>query len=215
MLKVLVSDSIAQEGIDLLKERAQVDVRTSLDKEELKGILGDYDGLIVRSETKVTADVVEAGAKLQVIGRAGVGVDNIDLEAATRQGIAVVNAPTGNTIAAAEHTMALMLSLARHIPQANASMRQGEWERSSFMGVEIRNKTLGIIGLGKVGSEVARRAASFNMQLLGYDPYVSQDFARHLGLELTALESPRFSVRWRFSTPKTRVLHRKISTTET
>ena len=188
MLRVIVSDPIAREGVELLSRQAEVDVRTGLDKEKLKRILPEYDGLIVRSETKVTADVVDAGAKLQVIGRAGVGVDNIDLEAATRRGIAVVNAPTGNIIAAAEHTMALMLALARHVPQASASMRQGEWKRSLFTGTEVRGKTLGIIGLGKVGSEVARRAAGFDMRLLGYDPYVSPEHAKRLGLELASLE---------------------------
>ena len=188
MPKVLISDPIAQEGIDLLIQHAQVDVRPGLSKEELKRILPEYDALIVRSETKVTADVIAADSRLQVIGRAGVGVDNIDLEAATQRGIAVVNAPTGNTIAAVEHTMALMLALARHVPQANASLRGGEWKRSAFVGVEVRNKTLGIVGLGRVGAEVARRAASFNMQLLGYDPFVSPDYARNLGVELTSLD---------------------------
>ncbi len=188
MPRILISDPIAQEGIDLLGQYAEVDVRPGLAREELKRILPDYDGLIVRSETKVTADVIQAGAKLRVIGRAGVGVDNIDLESATRRGIAVVNAPTGNTLAAAEHTMALLLALARHISQANASLRQGEWKRSAFVGVELRRKVLGIVGLGRVGSEVARRAASFNMRLLGYDPFVSPDYARNLGVELTALE---------------------------
>ena len=188
MPKVLISDPIAQEGIDLLSQHAEVDVRPGLSKDELKRILPEYDALIVRSETKVTADVIAADSRLQVIGRAGVGVDNIDLEAATQQGIAVVNAPTGNTIAAVEHTMALMLAMARHVPQANASLRGGEWKRSAFVGVEVRNKTLGIVGLGRVGAEVARRAASFNMQLLGYDPFVSPDHARNLGVELTSLD---------------------------
>ena len=189
MPKILVADRIANEGIDALKARGmQVDLRTGLPKEELKAALADYEALIVRSETQVTAEIIEAGKKLVVIGRAGVGVDNIDLEAATRQGIAVVNAPTGNTLAAAEHSVALMLALARHIPQANASMREGKWNRSAFVGVELRGKSLGIIGLGRVGSEVARRAASFNMHLLGYDPFVSQDFARNMGVELVSLQ---------------------------
>ncbi len=188
MPRILISDLIAQEGIDLLNQHAQVDIRPGLSKEDLKRILPEYDGLIVRTETIVSADVIEAGTKLQVVGRAGIGVDNIDLDAATQQGIAVVNAPTGNTIAAAEHAMAMMLALARHIPQANATLREGAWKRSSFMGVELCNKTLGIVGLGRVGSEVARRAASFNMRLLGYDPFVSQDYAWHLRVELTSLE---------------------------
>ncbi|MBI4338679.1 MAG: phosphoglycerate dehydrogenase [Chloroflexi bacterium] len=188
MPKVLIADRIAQEGVDALKGRAQVDVKLGLSKEELKAALRDYDALIVRSETQVTTDVIEAGEKLVVIGRAGVGVDNINLEAATRRGIAVVNAPTGNTLAAAEHSMALMLALARHIPQASASLRESKWNRSAFVGVELRGKTLGIVGLGRVGSEVARRAASFSMHLLGYDPFVSPDYARNLGVELVSLE---------------------------
>ena len=185
--RVLISDTIAQEGVDLLSRHAQVDVRPGMTIGELKDAVADYDGLIVRSETKVTAEVIRAGTRLQVIGRAGVGVDNIDLEAATLQGIAVVNAPTGNTIAAAEHTRALMLAMARYVSQANATMRAGEWNRSAFVGVEMRGKTLGIIGLGRVGTEVARRAAGFSMDLLGHDPFVSTDYAGHLGVELVSL----------------------------
>ena len=188
MHRVLVSDPVAQEGIDLLKSAAEVEVRTGLSAAELIGILPEYDGLVVRSETKVTADVIRAGGRLHVIGRAGVGVDNIDLEAATLRGIAVVNAPTGNTVAAAEHAIALMLALARHVPQADASLKRGEWRRAEFMGTEVRNKVLGVVGLGRVGSEVARRAAGFSMRLLGYDPFVTPDFARHLGVELVSME---------------------------
>ncbi|MEK7353148.1 MAG: phosphoglycerate dehydrogenase, partial [Chloroflexota bacterium] len=156
--------------------------------EELIAIIGDYDALVVRSQTKVTAKVIEAGKKLQVIGRAGVGVDNIDVEAATRLGIIVVNAPSSNTISAAEHTIALILSLARHIPRANASLKAGEWRRNEFTGIEVRNKTLGIIGLGNVGSEVAKRATGLEMKLLGYDPFVSAENARNLGVEVVHLE---------------------------
>lgn len=188
MPKVLIADPIAQEGVDLLNKYVEVDIRPGLSKDELKNIIGEYDGLVVRSETKVTSDVIECGMKLQVIGRAGVGVDNIDLEAATHHGVAVVNAPTGNTLAAAELTMALMLALSRHIPQANATLREGAWKRSAFVGVELRNKTLGIMGLGRVGSEVAKRAASFDMVILGHDPFVSAEFARNAGVELTSIE---------------------------
>ncbi len=184
MPKILVADPIAPEGIDLLKSRAEVDVKRGLKAEELIDILGDYDALIVRSETKVTEPVIAAGKKLQVIARAGVGVDNIDLEAATGGGIAVVNAPAGNTIAAAEHTMALILAAARNVPQAHDSLKQGRWERSAFMGIEVRNKTLGIIGLGRVGSEVARRARSFSMRPIAYDPFVSPEYAQMSGVEL-------------------------------
>jgi D-3-phosphoglycerate dehydrogenase len=187
MSKILVSDPIATEGIELLRTQGEVDVKLRLDPQELISIIGEYDALVVRSETKATAEVIEAGVKLQVIGRAGVGVDNIDLEAATRKGIAVVNAPTGNTIAAAEHTIALMLALARNIPRANESLRRGEWTRSIFIGVEVRNKVLGVIGLGKVGAEVARRAVAFHMRVLGSDPFVSQEQAAFLGVELASL----------------------------
>jgi len=188
MARILVADPIAQEGVQrLIDANHEVDVRTGQKPDELLKTIGDYDALVVRSETQVTADVISAGQRLQVVGRAGVGVDNIDLDAATRRGIAVVNAPTGNTIAAAEHTMALMLALVRNIPQSDASMRKGEWKRSAFVGVEVRNKTLGIIGLGKVGSEVARRARAFEMRLVGYDPYVPQEYARNLGVALADL----------------------------
>ena len=187
MPRVLVADPIDQEGIDLLRTATEVDVRTGLSNAELTESIPEYDALVVRSETKVTAQVIEAGKRLQVIGRAGVGVDNIDLEAATQRGISVVNAPTGNTVAAAEHAIALMLALARHVPQAHASLKGGEWRRADYMGTEVRNKVLGIVGLGRVGSEVARRAVGFRMRLLAYDPFVSPDYARHLGVELVSM----------------------------
>jgi len=186
--KILIADPIAQEGIDLLKGHADVDVTTGMKPEELVAVVGDYDALVVRSETKVTAAVIEAGKKLQVVARAGIGVDNIDLDAATSAGVAVVNAPTGNTVAAAEHTVALMLALSRNIPSAHRSMKDGEWKRSAFMGVEVRNKTLGVIGLGRVGSEVVRRAQSFAMNLVAYDPFVAPDYAHRLGVELLSFE---------------------------
>ena len=189
MARILVADPIAEQGVERLASAGHtVDVRTGLKADAIEGIIGSYDGLVVRSETQVTAQLIAAGQRLQVIGRAGVGVDNIDLEAATQRGIPVVNAPTGNTTAAAEHTMALILALARHVPQADASLRRGEWRRRDFMGTEIRNKTLGIIGLGKVGSEVARRAQAFQMRILAHDPYLPQDAARNLGVELTGLD---------------------------
>jgi D-3-phosphoglycerate dehydrogenase len=187
-MKILVADPVAKEGIEALKAQAEVDVKLGLKPEELKSIIGDYDALVVRSETKATAEVIQTGKKLQVIARAGVGLDNIDVEAATRQGVVVVNAPTGNTIAAAEHTIAMILALARHIPQANAKLKSGAWQRSDYMGIELKSKTLGVIGLGNVGSEVARRAQAFNMRLVGYDPFVSADYARNLGVELVPLE---------------------------
>ncbi len=188
MDRVLIADPIAGDGVDRLSARLAVDVITGMKPEELEQVIGDYDGLVVRSETRVTSRVIAAGRRLRVIARAGIGVDNIDLTAATGAGIAVVNAPIGNTVAAAEHSLALMLALARNIPQAYQSLKQGEWRRSAFMGVEVRNKRLGIVGMGRVGSEVARRAASFGMRLLGYDPFVGPDYARRLGVELLPLD---------------------------
>ncbi len=199
--RVLVADPIAQDGIDRLASGAEVEVRTGLSPEELRAIIGAYEALVVRSETKVTADIIDAGRRLLVIGRAGVGVDNIDLQAATQRGIVVVNAPTGNTISAAEHTIGLMLALARHIPQADASLRRGEWKRSKFIGVELRGKTLGIIGLGQVGSEVARRARGLEMRLIAHDPFVPEERARALGVEL--VELPRLPAESDFITVHT------------
>jgi D-3-phosphoglycerate dehydrogenase len=186
-MKVLVTDSISEEGIAILRDLAQVDVRNKLTPEEILSIIGDYEALMVRSQTRVTADIIEAGKKLQVIARAGVGIDNVDVEAATRCGVLVVNAPTGNTVSAAEHAMALMLAIARNVPQANVSLKSGEWRRSEFMGTELRGKTLGIIGLGNVGSEVAKRAQGFEMKLLGNDPLVSEEYARKIQVELVDL----------------------------
>ena len=188
MPKVLITDNVASEGVELLQKNVPTDIKRGLTPDELVDIIGDYDALVVRSETKVTGPVIEAGRNLKVVARAGIGVDNIDLDAATRAGIAVVNAPIGNTVAAAEHTLALMLSLARNVPQAYASMKEGQWQRSAFMGIEVRNKTLGIIGLGRVGSEVARRASSFGMRLIAFDPFVAPDFAARLGVTTMTLD---------------------------
>ena len=188
MPKVLVSDPIGPEGVSLLETGADVDVKTGMKPAELLETVGGYQALVVRSETKVNREVIEAGKNLQVIARAGIGVDNIDLDAATGAGIAVVNAPTGNTVAAAEHTLALMLAMARNVPGAHVSLKSGEWRRSAFMGVEVREKTLGICGLGRVGTEVARRAQAFGMRLVGYDPYVAPDYARRIGVELMSLD---------------------------
>jgi len=187
-MKVLIADPISDEGIDILRSYAQVDIKLNLKPEELISIIDDYEALVVRSQTQASSGVIEAGKKLQVIGRAGVGVDNIDVEEATRRGIVVVNAPTGNTTAATEHTIALMLVLARYIPQANAALKSGVWRRSDFVGTEVRNKTLGIIGLGNVGSEVARRARGLEMRLIAYDPFISVDYARNLQVELVPLK---------------------------
>jgi len=187
-MKILVADPIAEEGIQSLRNYAQVDVKTKLEFEQLKAIIGDYDALIVRSQTKVGAEVIESGKKLKVIGRAGVGIDNIDVDAATKNGIVVVNAPTGNIIAAAEHTIALMLALARNVPQADGQLKSGKWQREKLVGTEIRNKTLGIIGLGNVGSEVAKRVQAFEMRVIAHDPFVSKDYARNLEVDLVSLD---------------------------
>lgn len=187
-MKVLVTEPISDEGLDIIRGSAQVDVKLEPKPQELISIIGDYEALIVRSQTKVTPEVIQAGKKLQVIARAGVGIDNVNVEEATRRGIVVVNAPTGNTISAAEHTIALMLSLARNIPQANASLKAGAWKRTEFTGVELRGKTLGIIGLGNVGSEVARRARGLEMKIIAHDPFISVDYAQNLQVELISLE---------------------------
>jgi D-3-phosphoglycerate dehydrogenase len=187
-MKILVADPIAEEGIQSLRSYAQVDVKTKLELEQLKAIISDYDALIVRSQTKVGAEVIELGKKLKVIGRAGVGIDNIDVDAATKNGVVVVNAPTGNIIAAAEHTLALMLALARNVPQADGQLKSGKWQRDGLVGTEIRNKTLGIIGLGNVGSEVAKRVQAFEMRVIAHDPFVSQDYAHNLKVELVPLD---------------------------
>src|SRR6266571_3323003 len=190
-IKILITDRIAREGIELLRTQlpdAQIDERPGMKPEQLRAIIGEYMALIVRSETQVTSDILAAASQLKIVGRAGVGVDNIDIEAATRQGIMVVNSPTGNIIAAAEHTVAMLMALARQIPPANSSMKAGKWEKSRFVGVEVRNKVLGIIGLGKVGTEVARRARGLEMQVIAFDPYVSPEAARKLDVAMLSME---------------------------
>jgi D-3-phosphoglycerate dehydrogenase len=188
-VRILVAESIAAEGIAELRGRHDVDVRPGLKPAELRAVIGEYDALVVRSQVAVDATLIGGAKRLQVIGRAGVGVDNVDLEAATRAGITVVNAPTGNTIAAAEHTIALLLALARRLPAADASMRRGEWTRSAFQGVQLRGRTLGIIGLGKIGMAIAERAGALEMTLLGTDPYVTAEQAALRGVELVDLDT--------------------------
>lgn len=187
-MKVLVAEALAQEGLELLREHFQVDEYQGLGPEALLQAIGDYEALIVRSQTKVNSALIEAGRKLRVIGRAGTGVDNIDLEAATRRGIVVVNAPLGNCISVAEHTIALLLALARNIVQADSSLRAGLWERKKLAGVEVRGKVLGLIGLGRIGTEVARRAAALEMAILAYDPFVPSEHAARSGVRLVSLE---------------------------
>jgi D-3-phosphoglycerate dehydrogenase / 2-oxoglutarate reductase len=188
MSKVLVSDPIDQAGIDILSQVAKVDVKTGLKPDELIKIIGEYDAIMIRSETRITKEIIEAATNLKIIGRAGVGVDNVDVPFATRKGIVVVNSPEGNTIAAAEHALAMMLSLARYIPVANQSMKAGEWNRKLFVGTEVYKKTLGIVGLGKIGSHVANVAKAMGMNLLAYDPFISAERAEEIGCTLVELD---------------------------
>ncbi|MFM8999220.1 MAG: phosphoglycerate dehydrogenase [Actinomycetota bacterium] len=185
-MKVLVTEELSEVGLELLRGEFTVDVRPELAKAGLAAAIEPYDALIVRSATKVTADVLAAAPNLKVVARAGIGLDNVDIDAATRRGVLVVNAPQSNIVSAAEHTMALLLSLARHVPRADASLRAGAWERSRYQGVELLGKTLGVVGLGRVGVLVAQRAAAFGMRIVAFDPYVSRDRARELGFDLVA-----------------------------
>jgi len=188
-MKVLIADKAAPEGIEKLKAAGlEVDVKTGLNEEQLTGIIGDYDAMMVRSETKVTSKIIDAAKKLKIIGRAGVGVDNIDVPAATKKGIVVVNSPEGNTIAAAEHTFAMMMALSRNIPQACSSLKQKKWEKSKFMGSELYNKVLGIIGIGKIGSRVATYAQGLGMKVICYDPFINEDYAKKLGVTVRSLD---------------------------
>lgn len=187
-MRVLVSDPIAERGIEALRREAETDVAVGLSPEQLIARIGEYDALVTRSETKATAAVIAAGRRLKVIGRAGVGVDNIDVEAATAAGILVVNVPGANTLAAAEHAFGLMLALARHIPQACADLKGGQWRRTAFVGTELHGKTLGVLGLGRIGAEMAARARAFGMEVLAYDPFVSRERAALLGVRMGELE---------------------------
>ena len=187
-MRVLVAEPLSAEGVDLLATEHHVDNKPNLTRDELLSLLPDYEALVVRSGVKVDAQAIDAGLRLKVVGRAGVGVDNIDVGAATAAGIVVVNAPTANTIAAAELTVGLIYALARNVPAADASLRRGEWRRADFMGTELRGKTLGIIGLGKIGLTVADRARAMEMELVGSDPFVSADSAAAHAIELVDLD---------------------------
>jgi D-3-phosphoglycerate dehydrogenase len=187
-LKVLVKEKIADTGVALLRERFEVDVLTDMTQDELPDAIGGYDAIVIRSATKLTADVIDRADRLKVIGRAGIGVDNVDVPAATKRGIIVANAPESNIIAAAEHTIAMLLAQVRNIPQADASLKAGRWERSKFGGVEVYEKTLGILGFGRIGQLVAERAQSFGMNIVAFDPFVGSERYRELGVERA--ESP-------------------------
>ncbi|MBT5943611.1 MAG: phosphoglycerate dehydrogenase, partial [Rhodospirillaceae bacterium] len=190
MPKVLISDKMSDRAKEIFVERGvEVDVTTGQSEEELIAIIGDYDGLAIRSATKATAKVLEAATNLKVIGRAGIGVDNIDRDAATARGIVVMNTPFGNAITTAEHAIAMMMALARQIPEANKSTQEGKWEKSRFMGVELTAKTLGLIGCGNIGSIVAERALGLKMKVVAFDPYLSDERARELGVEKAELDT--------------------------
>lgn len=188
-MKVLVSDNISPKGVEILKKAGlDVDVKTGMKPDELKACIGEYDGLVIRSATKVTADVMEAASKLKVIGRAGSGLDNVDKTAASKKGIVVMNTPGGNTMTTAEHSIAMLFSVARLIPQATASMKAGKWEKKKFMGVELYHKTLGIVGLGNIGSQVAKKAQGLDMNVIAYDPFLSEDKAKATGIRKVSLD---------------------------
>ncbi|HNX68115.1 MAG TPA: phosphoglycerate dehydrogenase [Candidatus Omnitrophota bacterium] len=190
-MKVLVSDPLGQGGMDIFRKEKniQVDEKVGLKPEELIKIIGDYDALVVRSATKVTKEVIEAGKKLRVIGRAGVGVDNVDLEAATKQGIIVMNTPEGNTISTAELSFSMLMAVARNIPQADAHVKKGEWKRNKFQGSELNGKTLGIVGFGRIGREVAKRANAFNMKVMVFDPFISKEAVKEWPVEFVDVPS--------------------------
>jgi D-3-phosphoglycerate dehydrogenase / 2-oxoglutarate reductase len=188
--RVLLSDTLAPQGIEVLKRYPQIkfDIKTGLKPAELAEIIGPYQALLIRSGTKVTREVIERADSLKVIGRAGVGVDNVDLDAATRRGIVVMNSPLGNSVTTAEHAISMLMALARHIPEATASLRAGRWDRNKFMGTEVCNKTLGVVGLGNIGRIVADRALGLKMKVIGYDPILTADAAARFGVELVSLD---------------------------
>ncbi len=188
-MKVLVSDNISPKGVEILKKAGlTVDVKTGMKPDELKACIGQYSGLVIRSATKVTEEIIEAASSLRVIGRAGSGLDNVDKVAASKKGIVVMNTPGGNTVTTAEHTIAMLFALARLIPQATASMKAGKWEKKKFMGVELFNKTLGIIGLGAIGGQVAKKAQGLEMNVIAYDPFLSEDTAQAMGVRKGSLD---------------------------
>ncbi len=188
MLRILIADPLAPAGADVLRRSAEVDQLQDEDRPRLASLIADYDAVIVRSGTQITRDVLEGGDRLRVVGRAGVGVDNIDVAAATQRGVLVINAPTANSLSATEHTFALLLALARRIPAADASLKAGRWDRKSHVGSELHGKTLGIVGFGQIGQRVARRARAFEMDVLAYDPYLQAEVAQRLDVEPTSLD---------------------------
>lgn len=216
--KILITDNIAQEGIDILEadKFVEYEIKAGIKNPDLKPIIGNYDAIITRSGTTVTEDLIENPGKLKIIGRAGVGLDNVDIESASKKGIIVMNAPTGNTLAATELTMGMMLAAARKIPWANNSLKIGEWDRKKFMGIQLYNKTLGVVGLGRIGSNVATRAKSFGMKIVSYDPYIKASKADALGVKLyDSLEELLKNVDIvTFHTPLTKETHNMITKNE-
>ncbi|MDQ7782846.1 MAG: phosphoglycerate dehydrogenase [Desulfomonilaceae bacterium] len=189
-MKVLVSDNLSELGVQIFRDAPgiDVDVKVGLSPDQLKEIIGEYHGLAIRGATKVTADVIAVADNLKVVGRAGTGLDNVDIRAASKRGIVVMNTPGGNTVTTAEHTLSMMMSLARNIPQACASMKDGKWEKKKFSGTEVLNKTLGVVGLGKIGAVVADRASGLGMNIIAYDPFLSEDQAKQMGVRLASMD---------------------------
>jgi D-3-phosphoglycerate dehydrogenase len=216
--KVLITDHIAQEGLDILNSDKDIEyeVKSGIKNDELKEIIGNYDAIITRSGTTITKELLENPGRLKIIGRAGVGLDNVDIEAASKKGIIVMNAPTGNTLAATELTMGMILAAARKIPMANSSLKKGEWDRKKFMGIQLYNKTLGIVGLGRIGSNVAVRAKSFGMKIVAYDPYIKKSKAESLGAKLydSLLDVLKESDIVTFHTPLTNETHNMVTEKE-
>ncbi|MCE5282687.1 MAG: phosphoglycerate dehydrogenase, partial [Deltaproteobacteria bacterium] len=190
MKRILISDNLSVEGIEILKKTPgiEVDVHSKMTPDELKAVIKDYDALVIRSATKVTQEIIDLADRLAIIGRAGIGLDNVDIPAATKRGIVVMNTPGGNAVTTGEHAIAMMLSLVRYIPQATASMKAGKWEKTKFTGREFLNKTIGIIGIGRVGSIVADRAQGLKMKVVAYDPFITPEAAEKAGLTLVTLD---------------------------
>ena len=188
-MKVLISDNLAPIGAKILKDAGlEVDINTGLAPEELKKIIHEYDGLVIRSATKATAEIIEAGTNLKVIGRAGIGLDNVDIPAASKKGIIVMNAPDGNATTAAEHAISMMMALTRNIPQATASMKAGKWEKKKFQGREVTGKTFAIVGIGRIGAIAADRAHGLRMKVIAFDPFCTKEMAERIGVELVSLD---------------------------
>lgn len=188
-MRVLISDNLAPVGVEILKKAGlEVDIKTGMTPDEIKAIIGDYDGLVIRSATKVTGDLLESAGRLRVVGRAGIGLDNVDIPAASEKGVVVMNAPDGNATTAAEHAISMMMALSRNIPQATASMKAGKWEKKKFMGREVTGKTFGVIGVGRIGGIAVSRAQGLKMKTIAYDPHMPRDIAEKNGVELVSLE---------------------------